>query len=318
MCNLRKILMSLLMLTLQICACAQVSGRVYPERNDDLSWENDLVAFRVYGPQTQKNGERSYGYDIFLKYPDNGPVLEYLYGEQTSSENWAKVDSLRKIDPKLAKDFENSFTYHIDHGYGVDCFAVGSTLGCGVAAIAVGDSIIYPWCYESVEILENGPYEFKALLTFAPKEIDGDRDVVEKRLISLDRKSHLNHCEVTYSGFTKPHTLVVGFPIRCGESEFCDVENGIIAITDPTQGGDNGKIFLGAVSHSPCLKAQTIDNHWLLTTEIAPGETFSYDWGYAWDRSDITTRSEWLDYLRKVAERGEFEDYDKVSSLQAP
>lgn len=294
----RNICFFLFSLALSFPAFAQVSGRVYPERNDDLSWENELVAYRVYGPQTQKNGERSFGYDIFLKYPEKGLVLDYLYGQQTSGENWAKVDSLRKIDKNLAKDFENSFTYHIDHGFGMDCFAVGATLGCGVAAIALGDSIVYPWCYDSVEILENGPERFKAVLTFAPKEIDGDEGVVEHRVISLDRNSHLNHCEVSYSGTSKPNTIVVGFPIRKEGSQFCDVENGIIAITDPTQGSENGEIFLGVVSQNKCKGAISIDNHWLLVSEIAPGDTFSYDWGYAWDRTDIPTRSEWIEYLK--------------------
>lgn len=295
------IIITLSILALPICGSAQVSGRVFPDPNEDLSWENDVVAFRAYGPKTQKRGERSYGYDIFLKYPGKGPVLELLYGNQCSPANWAKVDSLRKIDKKLAKDFENSFTYHIDHGYGMDCFAVGSTLGCGVAAIALGDSIVYPWCYDSVEILENGPERFKAVLTFPPKEIDGDTAVVERRVITLDNNSHLNHCEVSYEGMTKPHTVVVGFPMRTEGTQFCDVGNGIIAITDPTQGADNGKIFLGVVAHNPCKKACIIGNHWLLTSEIAPDETFTYDWGYAWDRTDISTRTQWIEYLKNAA-----------------
>ena len=28
----------------------KVCGRYYPERMDDMAWENDLVAFRAYGP----------------------------------------------------------------------------------------------------------------------------------------------------------------------------------------------------------------------------------------------------------------------------
>ena len=36
-------------------------GRYYPERVDDVAWENDLVAFRAYGPALQKTGERAFG-----------------------------------------------------------------------------------------------------------------------------------------------------------------------------------------------------------------------------------------------------------------
>lgn len=38
----------------QVKAC----GRQYPERMDDMAWENDLVAFRAYGPALQARGER--------------------------------------------------------------------------------------------------------------------------------------------------------------------------------------------------------------------------------------------------------------------
>lgn len=295
--DMKRLILSLA-IPIALSVSAQTSGRVYPERNDDLSWENDIVAFRVYGPQTQKNGERSFGYDIFLKYLDKGPVLELLYGNQCSPANWAKVDSLRKIDRNLAKDFEYSFTYHIDHGYGMDCFAVGPTLGCGVAAILQGDSIIYPWCYDSVEILENGPERFKAVLTFAPKRIGDDESVVERRVITLDKGSHLNHCEVTYSGLSRPQTVVAGFPLRMEGTQFCNVSEGILAITDPTQGSDNGKIFLGLVCDNPCEKAFLLDGHWLISSTITPEETFSYYWGFAWDRADISKYCLWLDYLQ--------------------
>lgn len=31
-------------------------GKCYPERMDDMAWENDLVAFRAYGPALQAKG----------------------------------------------------------------------------------------------------------------------------------------------------------------------------------------------------------------------------------------------------------------------
>ena len=39
----------------------QVYGRVYPERLDDLTWENDRGIYRMYGPALQRTGERSFG-----------------------------------------------------------------------------------------------------------------------------------------------------------------------------------------------------------------------------------------------------------------
>lgn len=291
-------IVALVALAAPLLLSAQTSGRVYPERADDLAWENDLVAFRAYGPATQRRGEKAFGYDLFLKYPGKGPVLERLYGEQTSAANWAKVDSLRRVDEALAKDFENSFTYHIDHGYGMDCFAVGPTLGCGVAALALGDSICYPWCYDSVDIIENGPERFKAELVFAPVRIGADSLVTEHRLITLDAGTHLNRCEVWYEGLHEPCRIVVGFPVRSREAMASDSGEGIIAVADPTQGPDNGHIFLGAVCESPCNGAELLDGHYVLSSTLAPGERFVYNWGYAWNRTDIPDFDLWLDYLR--------------------
>ena len=39
-------------------------GRVYPERVDDIAWENDRAAYRAYGPALQATGEKAYGYDV--------------------------------------------------------------------------------------------------------------------------------------------------------------------------------------------------------------------------------------------------------------
>lgn len=44
-----------------------VYGRYYPERLDDIAWENDRAAYRAYGPALQRSGEKAYGYDVFTK-----------------------------------------------------------------------------------------------------------------------------------------------------------------------------------------------------------------------------------------------------------
>ena len=46
---------------------SKVFGRQFPERVDDIAWENDRVAFRCYGPALQRNGEHAWGYDVWNK-----------------------------------------------------------------------------------------------------------------------------------------------------------------------------------------------------------------------------------------------------------
>ena len=72
-----------------------------------------------------------------------------MYAKETDKETRAKLKELKKTEPEKAAGLLKELSYHIDHGHGMDCYAVGPTLGAGVAALMVDDSIIYPWCYKS-------------------------------------------------------------------------------------------------------------------------------------------------------------------------
>lgn len=272
-------------------------GQIYFNRRDDISYENELVGFRIYGPGTQKAGEKAFGYDIFFKHPTEELIVPQLYAPETDPAVWAKVDSLRSISSELADEFIHSFSYHVDHGLGMDCYAVGPTLGAGVAALANADSIFYPWCYEKAEIIENGPKRFTVRLDFAPVIIEGDT-VTEHRIISLDSGSHLNKTTVWYDGLTKPMDIVAGFPLRDDFKPVADSQLGWLAYSDPTQGPDNGRAMLGIVLATPANELEKRDGHILLKSGYRPGEEFLYWWGFAWDRADIDNFDEWQNYLR--------------------
>ncbi len=274
-----------------------VSGRFYPKRRDDVSYENELVGFRIYGPGTQKAGEKSFGYDLFLKHPTDELIVPQLYAPETDDAIWAKVDSLRAIDPDLADNYIKTFSYHLDHGLGMDCYAVGATLGAGVAAILDGDSIRYPWCYETAEILDNGPLRFKLALHFAPVSYEGLSYVTEHRLITLDSYSHLNKCRVWYDGLRNEKNIVVGFPLRDDSEVVGDKETGIMAYADPTQGPDNGKAMVGIVMGCEIDSISFKDGHALMSSQISPVDTLDYCWGFAWNRADIKSLGEWKNYL---------------------
>lgn len=278
-----------------------VEGDIRPERADDISWENEEVGFRVYGPATQARGERAFGYDIFFKHPTPELVLDTLYGAQTSSANWAKVDSLRKIDRQLASDFEKSFTYHLDHGLGMDCYAVGPTLGDGVAVLMENDSLCFAWCYDKVKILDNGPIRFSVSLDFAPRTVGADTAVVEHRIITLDTGSHLNDTKVWYEGLSAPHKIAAGFPRRDDSAAVLNPAEGFIAYSDPTQGPDNGRALLGLVFPVAADSAYETEGHIIATTKLAPSDTLDYSWGFAWDRTDIDSMEKWAGYLERYA-----------------
>lgn len=281
---------------------ALTTGRVYPERADDVAWENELVGFRAYGPATQRKGERAYGYDIFFKHPTSDQILEVLYGAQCDPAAWKRVDSLRAIDPAMAEEYIQSFSYHVDHGLGMDCYAVGPSLGAGVAVPVVNDSLAFAWCYDKAEVTDNGPLRFGLRLDFAPRAVGADTAVTEHRIITLDAGRHLNTARVWYDGLTAPVTVAAGVPLRDDSPVFTDVAKGILAYSDPTQGPDNGRAMLGVVMNGADSIVEK-QGHIVAMTTLAPGDTLSYSWGFAWDRADITTPEAWQQYLLDYAAR---------------
>ena len=292
-------------------------GKCYPERMDDMAWENDLVAFRAYGPALQAKGERGFGYDLFTKYNTTEPILEAMYAKELNKETRAKIAELKKTDPKAAAELSRERSYHIDYGYGMDCYAVGPTLGAGVAALMVNDSIIYPWCYKNQEILDNGPLRFTVKLEFTPLTVKGDSTVVETRLITLDAGSHLNRTAVSYSNLKETLPIVAGIVLHEPDGAVvADAANGYITYVDPTTGPDNGKIFMGAAVPTVVKDAKTVlfseqekkernnaDGHVLAVSDYEPGSEYVYYWGFAWDKADIKTADAWNRYMADFAQK---------------
>lgn len=294
-------------------------GKCYPERLDDVAWENDLGGYRAYGPGLQARGERGFGYDLFTKYNTTDPILEALYAEELNPEKRAKIAELKKTDPKAAAEMQKAISYHVDHGYGMDCYAVGPTLGCGTAALMDGEEIIYPYCYSSQEILDNGPLRFTVKLEFTPLVVRGDSNVVETRVISLDAGSYLNKAVVSYTNLKEAMPVTTGIVLREPDGvTMADAANGYITYVDPTtdRSGANGKIFVGAAFPAQVKDAKVVlfnekekkerggaDGHVLAISEYEPGSEYTYYWGSAWDKAAIKSIDVWNKYMADFAQK---------------
>lgn len=293
-------------------------GKYYPERLDDVAWENDLGGYRAYGPALQARGERGFGYDLFTKYNTTEPVLESMYAEELNPEKRAQIAELRKTDPQAAAELQKAISYHIDHGYGMDCYAVGPTLGCGTAALMAGDTIVYPYCYRTQEILDNGPLRFTVKLEFNPVAVRGD-SVVETRIISLDAGSYLNKTVVSYTNLKEAMPVVTGIVLREPDGvTTADASNGYITYVDPTtdRKGGNGKIFVGAAFPAQVEDAKVVlfsekekkerggaDGHVLAVSEYEPGSEYTYYWGSAWSKAAIKDVDVWNKYMADFAQK---------------
>lgn len=274
-------------------------GRPYPERADDVAWENEVVGYRAYGPTTQGRGERAFGYDIFFKHKNLKPVLEEIYATELDPVKRQQRDSIRAIDPAAAEEFIKTFSYHVDHGLGMDCYAVGPTLGAGCAVPVANDSLSFSWCYDKAAVLDNGPLRFTVELVFAPREVAGDT-VTERRVISLDKGSYLNRTVVDFSGLAADKEIAAGFPLRDDSPAVAEEANGTIVYADPTNDKDSGRAMLGIVLPGGFSRTGTSEGH-ILGYRPLGNAPYEYFWGYAWDREDIKDLQQWKNYVDAFA-----------------
>lgn len=295
-----------------------VFGKQYPERLDDMAWENDKAAYRLYGPALQQAGQLMYGYDIWTKSTDR-LIVDERYAKELDKETRKRIEELKKTDKKAADQLYKSISYHIDHGDGMDCYTVGPTLGGGTAALLDEDSqIIYPYCYKEARILDNGPLRFTVALTYHPFVFGKDSAIVEHRLISLDKGSHLNKTVVLYENLTRQTKIVTGIVIHpSNKSHYYDNTQGIIAYEDYTDNpkNNNGSIFIGAVipqntediyicpfspEEGKKLRGGAF-GHILAKSNYTPDMKYTYYWGSGWSKADIQSMDNWTEYLHSFA-----------------
>ena len=294
-----------------------VYGRHYPERVDDIAWENDRTAYRAYGPALQAKGERAFGYDAWVKRVP-GLVVEQRYANELNPDTQAEIARLRKERKHdEANELYHSVSYHVDHGNGLDCYKVGPTLGCGTAALLDGDAIVYPYCWKEYEILENGPLRFTVRLTYNPF-VMGKDSVVETRIISLSKGSQLNKTVVSYQGLQKTTPVATGLVIHPENptAYMLEGEKGYIAYADLTDNvnNDNGVIYVGAVMPEKVTetkaamfsdkeaKERGASGHVLAVSNYKPGTEYTYYWGSGWSKYGFDTMADWATYLDRYAQ----------------
>ena len=304
------------------------TGALYKIRKDDIAWENDRCAYRVYGPALQKTGERSFGTDIWVKNtPDtvvyeryikdmNGNIkgdkmdakVRALQKQEKVEKNTAKAAALAKQIKALqaeSREMDILTSFHLDHGNGLDPYRVGATLGLGAPSLMVGKNQVLPYCYKDYRILDNGPLRFTVELTYNPSTVGDMQNVVEHRIISLDKGSNFNKMTVWYDGLTHATDFATGFPIHEEDTESKTFAKDYVSYADPTDNIEvnNSQVFVGV------LFPEGIDNTYYqlfdkkhdgatghalgLKRGLKNGEKYSYYFGAAWSKYDVRSYAEW-------------------------
>ena len=283
------------------------NGRIYPDREDDLTWENDKCAWRMYGPKMHNKGVS--GFDTFAKNVTY-PVQDALYHSELTS--YAVNARLKKVGrgSEWAQLHRDVYTYHRDRGQGMDAYTVGTTLGAGAPALMDGGNLIMPDVYEKAEIIENGPLRFCVRLQMY--EQNGIR---ETRTFTQDKGTHLARVEVAYSGAAAGTPVASGIVVHKSQPTAYAINKkaGYIAYSDAldTPQGQNGQLFIGCYypEKMKALKYQPLPEekaggigHVLGITTLAADKPFTYYTGSAWSKYDVPTMAVWEQLLQHYAD----------------
>ncbi len=259
-----------------------VYGRTVPERKDDFAWENDKVAYRVYGPALQATGEISSGIDV-----------------------WSKRVADLIINDWYAKDAEGqrtknrALTYHRDTGQGLDSYDVGLTRGCGGTAIQSGGKFFVSKNYSQAEILASGPIRVQFRLQYAAWQA-GDLQVSEEKIITLDAGFHMNQIQSTFSFAGAPSVQAgIGLATHAHAETAASPAEGILSVweslTDPSAGMDGTGIILPAGVAATTAQS---DGNIYFVLNAKPNVAVVYHAGAGWSKSDISDEAAWRKYLK--------------------
>lgn len=289
-----------------------VDGYFSQWRADDLTWENDICAYRAYGPALQRSGEKAFGFDVWIK---STRQLDVRRRYQLHMEACRERDELKRMGRTVEADSAfDTKSFHVDHGRGLDCYNVGPSLGCGTPALMIGDSIVMPWCYKEYKILDNGPLRLTFSLVYPKVNISGT-DVTEHRIVSLDKGSHFNKMTVWYDGLKEATDVAGGFVVHDEKPESLVIGRDFVAYSDPTDnaGKHNFEIYVGVVfpqgadktAFVPdrCHKSQGIEGNAVgVRRAVESGEKVSYWFGASWCKSGTPDQAAWLTQIRTLIE----------------
>ena len=257
-------------------------GRFVPEREDDFTWENDKVAFRVYGPSSGGKGQVS-GVDAWLKKVPYSIIDKWYAG------------------------FLDGRSYHKDHGEGYDPFHVGDTRGVGGTAIWIDGKAWPAGKYATYEVLQKGAevVEFKLQYEWeTPLGLVG-----ESKTISLALGEQLYRVNSVFTLDGKPASLPVAIGLTTHDGKaltFRNPETGRISTWEAINEISVGTGVLMApdrVSQMMITAGEEKDagHIWLVTSSSENGE-LSFRAGFAWEAAqEITTIESWNEYLDSIA-----------------
>ena len=258
---------------------------LHDEPRDDVAWESDRIAFRIYGEGLKKTSSAmsSSGIDVWVKSVRT-PILEKWYGKGHDS-------------------------YHVDTGEGADFFDVGETLGAGGTALWWRDSLYRADNFKSYKITANGPIRGSFELRYDPWTA-GPTTVSEVKRFSIDAGQNLYREESIFTSTTSgPITYAIGLVKRPGMKGTMSKDESWGWLTGwgpvvPKNGGHGELATAILLPRDRIAEWKETSNHYVAISSATSGQPVVHYIGAGWTASgDFPTPQSWWSYLDQFAKR---------------
>ena len=263
-------------------------SRFVPERTDDYTWENNKVAFRVYGPTAQKmiednvrGGTLSSGVDAWLKRVEY-PVINKWYKETT----------------------EGTGSYHKDTGEGVDNFHVGVSRGVGGIAAKVDTTYYYSKNYTKWRTITTGPLRTSFYLEYENWDAAGN-SIKESRVISLDLGQNFSKFNISLEGVKN---ISAGLTLHEKDGKVSgNKEKGWVSYWQPHADSELGTAIIASKDYFVDFETYNSDikdlSNAFAHLNVTNNQVVYYA-GFGWKKSkQFNTKQDWENHLNAFSER---------------
>ena len=241
--------------------------RYISERKEDIAWENDKVAFRIYSREVK--GKAGSGVDFWTKSVDE-PIIETWYALNAAGQN-----------------------YHTDRGQGYDFYAVGNNRGIGGTGVWADSSLVVSEPYANYRIYSDNPELLDFEISYQPYTAGG-RTIYEKKRIRMVLST--NFYQVTSTIETsdgKDAVLAVGVT-DFGKGKLTqDAAAGTLTLIEKISEKD-GSIVSAVIADPKAIGSfASYGKDRLVLLNVKSGEPVTYYVGAAWDGDSRFEPIEW-------------------------
>jgi len=258
-------------------------SRFVPERTDDYTWENDKVAFRVYGPDAQYRAENnlpqptlSSGVDAWLKRVEY-PIINKWYKETL---------------------VDKTGSYHKDTGEGLDDFHVGVSRGVGGIAVKVDEEYHLSKNFTKWRTITTGPLRTSFYLEYEDWDANG-KTIKESKTISLDLGNNLSKFSTNIAG---TNTISAGLTLHEKDGEVSgNTKNGWVSYWQPHADSELGTAIVASKGTFKGFEKYDVETKDLSNAYAhlnVNNKKVVYYAGFGWKKSgQFATKQDWENYL---------------------